>query len=162
MGWLRHVIRWLGDLGQDLRYALRTLRKNPGFAVITIFVLALGIGANTAIFTLFDAILLRSLPVHDPARLVLFGAGFSEGTQTGNPPKGRWDLFSYELYEALRRQPLPFDSLAAVRSGEAAVSVRLSQEPGGDGEVQRAQAHLVSANYFRTMGVEAARGRTLG
>jgi predicted permease len=161
MRWPGRLSGWLGDLGQDLRYALRILRKNPAFAVITIFILALGIGANTAIFTLFDAILLRSLPVRDPARLVLFSAGFSEGTSTGNPPKGRWELFSYEVYEALRRQPLPFESLAAVRSGEAAVSVHIPTESSGDRRVQRAQAHLVSGNYFSTMGVETALGRTL-
>src|SRR5262245_37437522 len=64
--------RWLSDTGQDLRFACRTLLKNPSFTVVAVVTLALGIGANTAIFTLFDALLLRSLPVRDPSRLVLF------------------------------------------------------------------------------------------
>src|SRR5882762_7863975 len=136
-------LRSLWDLGQDLRYALRTLAKNPGFAAVTILTLALGIGANTAIFALFDVVLLKSLPVREPERLVLFTDSSSEGTATGNPPSGRWSLFSAEVFEFLRQQPLPFSSLAAVRSGQAAVSLRLT---GASSDTAR--AHLVSANYF--------------
>jgi predicted permease len=152
MGW--------SEAAHDLRFAARTLRKHPGFAAVAILTLALGIGANTAIFTLFDAILLRSLPVRDPSRLVLFSDSVSEGTLTGTPPTGRWELFSSEAYRALRDQPLGFESLAAVRSGEATVLVHAAGAPAGD-QVQRAQAHLVSGNFFRVMGVGAALGRTL-
>jgi predicted permease len=155
------VLRWFADAIQDLRFAIRTLRKNPGFAIVAVLTLALGIGANTAIFTLFDAILLRSLPVRDPTRLVLFSDSVSEGTSTGNPPRGRWELFSYEAYEYLRRQRLPYESLAAVRSGDSPVSVHVKGESSTTPQVQRAQAQLVSGNYFRTMGVEAALGRML-
>jgi predicted permease len=151
------TLRWLTDAAQDLRFAGRTLRKNPGFTVVAVLTLALGIGANTAIFTLFDAILLRSLPVHEPSRLVLFSDGAGEGTSTGDVPTGHWERFSFEVYQHLRQQSLPFESLAAVRSGEATVLVRL---PGGE-RAQRAQAHLVSGNYFQTMGVDAVIGRTL-
>ena len=156
----RRFFPWLTEASQDLRFAARTLGKNPGFAAVAILTLALGIGANTAIFTLFDAILLRSLPVRDPSRLVLFSASVSEGTSTGTPPTGRWELFSSEAYRALRDQPLGFESLAAVRSGEATVVVHVAGAPDGD-QVQRAQAHLVSGNFFQTMGVDAAIGRTL-
>src|SRR5213592_114948 len=153
------ALRWFADAVQDLRFAIRTLRKNPGFAIVAVLTLALGIGANTAIFTLFDAILLRSLPVRDPTRLVLFSDGVSEGTLTGNPPEGRWEQFSYETYEYLRRQRLPYESLAAVRSGDSPVSVHIKGESSATPQAQRAQAQLVSGNYFRTMGVEAALGR---
>jgi predicted permease len=147
---------WLGDAMQDLRYALRTFAKNPGFAGVAILTLALGIGANTAIFALFDVVLLRALPVRDPQRLVLFNDGISEGTRTGNVPEGRWTQFSTEVFEYLRRQPLPYESLAAVRSGQGAVSARVGGAPA-----DLARAQLVSGNYFAAMGVEAALGRTL-
>ncbi len=95
------------DWWQDLRFGARLLAQKPAFTIVAALTLALGIGANTAIFTLFDAILLRALPVRDPARLVLFNASPGEGTSTGDPPKGRWRLFSTEVYEFLRTQPLP-------------------------------------------------------
>jgi predicted permease len=154
----RNHFPWLADAWQDLRFGARTLRKSPGFTAVAVLTLALGVGANTAIFSLFDAILLRRLPVRDPGRLVLFSDSISEGTMTGNPPKGRWELFSVAAYDSLRNQRLPFDSLAATRSGRSAISVHLS---GGAARAERADAHLVSGTYFQTMGVEAARGRTL-
>src|SRR5690349_19669915 len=153
-------VRWLVDAGQDLQFALRTLRKNPAFASVAVLTLALGIGANTAIFTLFDAILLKRLPVRDSSRLVLFTDNSAEGSLTGTPPTGRWTLFSPEVYRDLRDQQLGFESLAAVRSGEAAVVARMPRD-GVAAPAQRAQAHLVSGNFFQTMGVGAALGRTL-
>src|SRR4029077_6523463 len=108
----------------DVRLALRTLVREPGFAFVAVLTLALGIGANTAIFTLFNAILLEPLPVREPGRLVLFTESLGEGTSTGSPPTGAWRLFSTEVYDFLRRQSLPFDAIAAVRSGEAVVSLR--------------------------------------
>jgi predicted permease len=151
---------WLSDALQDLRFAARTLRRSPGFSLVAIATLALGIGANTAIFTLFDAILLRSLPVRDPGRLALFDDGVGEGTIAGDVPSGRWTLFSTEIYRNLRDQPLGFASLAAVRSGEATVLARLAGDAGSH-QAERAQAHLVSGNYFDTLGVGAALGRVL-
>ena len=150
------------DWWNDLRFGARLLAQKPAFTAVAALTLALGIGANTAIFTLFDALLLTSLPVRDPARLALFNAAPNEGTSVGTPPLGRWSLYSYEAYEFLRKQPLPFESLAGLRSGEAPVSVRLAGEAAGSGAAQRAQAHLVGGTYFKVLGVPAALGRTLG
>lgn len=153
--------RWLSDAAQDLRFAVRTLARQRAFTVVAVVTLALGIGANTAIFTLFDAILLRSLPVRDPSRLVLFADGASEGTSSDDPPPtGRWKLFTSAVYRDLRDQPLGFESLTAVRSGESQVLVRRPSQ-GSGASPERAQVHLVAGNFFSTLGVEAAEGRTL-
>jgi predicted permease len=141
----------------DVRFGLRMLRRDPAFTAVAVVTLALGIGANTAIFTLFNAILLQSLPVREPARLVLFSDERSEGTFTGNAPSGRWTLFSYELFEFLGPQALPFEGIAGAKSGQATVSVRLP----GAAQTERAQAQLVSGNYFAVMGTSVAVGRTL-
>ena len=108
---------------------------------------------------MFDAILLRTLPVHDPSRLVLFDEGVSEGTSSGDTPTGKWSLFSSEVYRDLTEQPLGFTSLAAVGRKSTDVLVRASGAAGAVAE--RAQAHLVSGNYFETMGVGAALGRVV-
>jgi predicted permease len=149
---------FLSGLVEDIRYGLRVLAKSPGFAAIAILTLALGIGANTAIFSLVDSVLLQSLPVRQPARLVFFTHITGEGTWSGDLPTGQWKLYSYESYEYLKKQPLPFESLAAVRSGEDTVSVHLAD---ADAQAQLQTAHLVSGNYFETMGVSAMLGRTL-
>ena len=146
---------------QDARYGARMLRKNPAFSVVAVLTIALGIGANTAIFSLFDAILLESLPVREPSQLVLFSDAVDEGTYTNSsPPSGQWGRFTEESYEFLKSQSLPFESLCAFRSGTATVSVRMPGQ-NGDAQVRRAVAHLVSGNYFATLGVDAAFGRTL-
>jgi len=151
--------RWLEDLFGDLRFGVRMLRKNAGFTAVAILTLALGIGANTAIFTIFDAVLLESLPVREPSRLVLFTDDLSEGSYSGDPPSNRWEAFSIEVSDYLRKQRLPFESLAAFRSGEDRVTVRLPDAPSANGLAERAQVHLVSGNYFNTMGVDSVMGR---
>jgi macrolide transport system ATP-binding/permease protein len=146
---------------QDVRYGVRMLRKNLGFTAVAVLTIALGIGANTAIFTLFDAILLESLPVREPSQLVLFSDATDEGTYTNSsPPVGQWGRFTAESYELLKSQSLPFESLCAFRSGTATVSVRMPGQ-NEDAQVRRAVVHLVSGSYFATLGVDAAFGRTL-
>jgi len=95
--------RWIGldKLWRDLRFGLRSLRQSPGFAVTAILTLALGVGANTAVFSVMNAVLLRSLPVADPDRLVYL--------RTSNPPRGTGTIdsnetFSYSVYDVLRKQ----------------------------------------------------------
>src|ERR1700674_360135 len=100
---------------QDRRYAFRQLRKSPGFTLTAIITLALGIGANTAIFTLVQGILLRSLPVNDPGRLYRIGdkddCCYYDSFQNDN---GDFDLFSYDLYLHFKEAAPEFEQLAAV------------------------------------------------
>jgi len=152
---------WLRSVLSDCRYGIRQLRKNPGFTAVAVLTLALGIGANTAIFTIFDAVVLESLPVREPSRLVLFTDELGEGSYSGDPPSNRWEAFSTEVFDYLRKQPLLFESLSAFRSGEDTVTVRLADSPSASGLTERAQVHLVSGNYFNTMGVDSVMGRTL-
>ena len=124
--------RWLRleTLMQDVRYALRQLRKSPGFTLTAILTLALGIGANTAIFTLVSGILLRSLPVKDPSRLYRIGdkndCCYYNNYQNDN---GDFDLFSYDLYLRLKQAAPEFEQLAAVEAGGNGFSVRRGSEP---------------------------------
>lgn len=149
----------VGDLVQDTRYGLRMLRKSPGFSLVAVLSLALGIGANTAIFTLLNAVLLRTLPVQNPDQLVLLSEVTGEGTSYGDPPRGAWRLFSYPSFEYIRAHTESFEGLCAFRSGEARLSVRM--EGSGSDTVERAQGHLVTGNYFDVLGVKSTIGRVL-
>src|SRR5260370_4593750 len=143
---------------QDLRYALRQLRKSPGFAITAIITLALGIGANTAIFTLVQGILLRSLPVADPAQLYRIGDTDNccvNGGFVGE--NGDFDIFSYDLYQHLKSSAPEFQSLAAVQAGQWQWSVRR-----GNGLPKELRGEFVSGNYFSTLGVGSYEGRVLG
>src|SRR5262245_38136983 len=102
-------------LWQDLRFGARMLWKKPGFTLISALTLSLGIGANTAIFSLIDAVLLRTLPVREPERLALFGAGESQGISMGFP-NGITELFSYPFYRDVRRRNQAFSDVAAIQS----------------------------------------------
>jgi predicted permease len=134
---------WLERLTQDIRYGARLLRKNPAFSAVAVLSLALGIGANTAIFSLIDALLLKLLPVRDPQSL-LFLAKEAEG---GIDP-----VFYYETYQRLRKEQPFFRELAAY-SGR----VRMNVSTGGDAEPLMGQ--LVSGNYFAVLGVAPIAGR---
>jgi predicted permease len=146
---------------QDIRYGVRSLLKRPGFTLIAVITLALGIGANTAIFTLVNAVMLKTLPVNKPEELVLFTDATSQGTSIDDVPKtGEWRRFSYASYEYLRNHNEVFQDITAIRSDDSALSVRnvgsLSGEPA-----KRASGQLISGNYFSLLGVTAMRGRVL-
>ncbi len=149
--------RWLEDFFQDLRHAARHLRKAPGFTAAAVISLAVGIGANTAIFTIINAVLLKSLPVRDPGNLVLLGDAHGSGSGSGIPPGGSFSLYSYDLYKHLQDTNV-FAGLCAVQSSQIGdASVRLA----GWSESQLAQAKLVSGNYFQLLGINAAVGRAI-
>src|ERR1041384_7704761 len=107
---------------KDIRYGFRGLLKRKAFAAIAVLTLALGIGANTAIFTLINAVMLKSLPVEKPEELVLFNDTTSEGTSLEDSPQpGVWQRFSYASYEYFRDHNQSFQDLAAFRSGESTI-----------------------------------------
>ncbi len=145
-------------LFKDIRYGVRGLVKRKGFAAIAVLTLALGIGANTAIFTLVNAVMLKSLPVEKPEELVLFSDATGEGTSVEDTPRtGKWNLFSFASYEYFRNHNQSFQDIAALRSGTSRLSVR---RPDSEAAA-RAAGQLVSGNYFSVLGVRAARGRVL-
>jgi hypothetical protein len=153
--------QWRGPsvdlLMQDIRYAMRRLRNSPGFTLTAIITLALGIGANTAIFTLVNGILLRSLPVNDPSRLYRIGdkddCCYYDNYQNDN---GDFDLFSYDLYLRFKEATPEFDQLAAVEAGGNGYSLRSGPAPA-----KAMRSEYVSGNYFNTLGVSAFSGHLL-
>jgi len=130
---------------QDLRYAIRTLSKRPGFTLVVIFTLAIGIGANTAIFSVTDKLLLRSLAVKNPDQLFLI-------TSVSVSPHFVSSVFSYPIYSDYRKDNNVFSGLIAFERGELELSNGATTE--------RVTSELVSGNYFDVLGVTAARGRT--
>ncbi|HEY3579614.1 MAG TPA: ABC transporter permease [Pyrinomonadaceae bacterium] len=148
------------SLIKDLKYGLRSLAKRKGFAAIAVLTLALGIGANTAIFTLVNAVMLKSLPVSHPEQLVLFSDTTGEGTSVHDVPMtGEWKRFSYPSYLYFREHNQSFQDLTAFRSGESRLSVRRGAVQGA--AATRASGHLVAGNYFSLLGVTPLRGRLL-
>jgi putative ABC transport system permease protein len=139
-------------LWQDVRYGLRMLAKHPGFTAIAVLTLALGIGANTAIFSLLNQILLRQLPVKNPGELSLLR---SPGPKSGHVWSDGDDseIFSYPLYKGLAKNTSVFDGVIARYSFSASIS--------NHGQTDLGSGELVSGNYFQTLGVGAAMGRVL-
>ena len=144
---------------KDIQYGVRNLVKRPSYTAIALITLALGIGANTAIFTLLNAVTFKPLPVNKPEELVLFEDSTGEGTSNGDPFTGEWRRYSYAAYQFFLEHDQNYQGLSAFRTGESRVSVNSSQTQSG--ESQRARSHLVSGNYFSVLGVNAFRGRVL-
>jgi len=145
--------RWLAldKLVRDVRFGLRSLRLSPGFAATAILTIALGIGANTAVFSVMNAVLVRSLPVNDPDRLVYL--------RTSNPPRGTGTIdsnetFSYPVYDALRHHTQAMSPLMAyVPLSGSKVAVRVGAEP------EEAEGDMVSGTFFSGLGVNLPVGR---
>src|SRR5262245_32658390 len=142
-------MRLIEDLMQDVRYGLRTLRKSPGFTAVAALSLALGIGANTAIFSLVDAVLLKSLPVKSPEQLVAIEAFNQRGEQRN---------FSYPVFEQLRDLPQVFTGVLAAADGTGRMEMA---DPESAGQAEQTEVQLVSGEYFQVLGVNAVIGRTL-
>ncbi|HEX4228529.1 MAG TPA: ABC transporter permease [Bryobacteraceae bacterium] len=130
----------------DLRYSLRAIRRSPLFAFIAIFSLALGIGANTAIFTLMDQLMLRQLPVKRPGQLVML---YQQGAHNGNNMGDRMN--SYPIYQDFQKRAAPLSQVLCRRLVSASVSVH--------DQTDRVDAELVSGNFFTMLGVKPAAGR---
>jgi predicted permease len=149
-------VRYADELGQDISFAWRALRRNPGFAVVAVLTLALGIGANTAIFTLIDAIILQPIPVTAPSQLVAIGDPSRVNSMSNGSPIS--NLISYPLYRDIAARTRTLSGVVAsgqtdrldIKINPAAV---LPDHPAG---------RFVSANYFSVLGVHAALGRVFG
>jgi predicted permease len=148
-GWV-----WLEQFVQDVNYGVRAMLRSPGVTMVALLSLALGIGANTAIFSLMDALMLRSLPVKEPQRLILFGDGMNNGISDSFPDS---ELYSYPFYREMQRRNQVFSDVAAASSMinliHGSVEGHSSPEP--------MSIKLVSGSYFSMLGVEALMGRTL-
>jgi hypothetical protein len=138
---------------RNLRYALRQLGRTPAFTAVAILTLALGIGANSAIFSVMNSLLLRYLPAHDPARLVYL---HTTGNPSGSSQTGHGDSsLTMPIFEQFRKQKEAFaDVVAYVPLGIGKIAVRYGKEP------QEAAAEMVSGNFFSMLGVLPSRGRT--
>jgi macrolide transport system ATP-binding/permease protein len=154
-GWLR-----LELLVQDVRYALRQLRRTPGFTVTVLLTLALGIGANSAIFTLVNAILLQNLPVTDPKNLIRIGDRNDCCISDQWSDTGDYSLFATDTYYLFKKNLPEFEELAATASfyGGSPLTVRRA---GPDTVAKSMVGTFVSGNYFRVFGLSAAAGRLL-
>jgi putative ABC transport system permease protein len=145
----------MNRLAQDLAYALRQLQRSPGFTAVAVLTLALGIGANTAIFTVVNALLLKMLPVRDPQQLVIVGnPTWANAVSNGTPST---ENFSYPLYKELRDHNGVFSGLCAAASDH-----RIEVETGtGQAFDQKTSGRMVSGNYFDLLGLEPAAGRLI-
>jgi predicted permease len=143
-------------LRQDVLYALRQMRLSPIFTLTAMLTLALGIGATTAIFSLIHTVMLKSLPVTDPARL--YRVGDSNDCCVEGGPQDNWGLFSYQLYQRFIVAAPEFEQLAAFQAARSQYSVRRGET---NQLAKPLRGEFVSGNYFATFGIQAFAGRTL-
>src|SRR5262249_50767811 len=141
---------------RDFRLGLRQLRRSPGFSAVVILSLALGIGANAAIFNLVHAVLLESLPVANPEQLYRVGNEPTCCVMTGL--QGDYSLFSYLFYRHLQDHTPQFSELAAFQAGARRFSLRRA---GSADPAVAASQQFISGNYFRMFGLQAAAGRLI-
>ena len=154
------------NLIQDIRFALRTFLKNPGFSFIAILTLALGIGANTAIFTILDSVLLRTPPVENPQRLVALTDPDAHGMSNGSESGDRTQL-AYSEFEYLRDHNDVFSGIFAADSSLPQRQVSIANafdaaNPAAPAAHDSARVRLVSGDYFQTLGVQPVVGRAFG
>ena len=153
----------LDGILQDIRFSFRSLAKSPGFTAVAVLSLALGIGGNTAIFTLIHQILLRDLPVRDPQQLVTFGKSLTGGV-LGGIDLGNYDMFPWAFARQLEDNPGPFQGIASYSSFSQKVSVHPPADSAGTTSNTAAiitPATLVSGNYFSVIGAQPLLGRTI-
>src|SRR3989475_2685359 len=144
------------SLFKDVRYGLRGLSKQPAFTLVSVITLALGIGANTAIFTVLNAVMLRALPVKDPQQLVFLSNPERHGVNGGQETGNRF-LFAYHEFEWLRDHNQVFSEIFAVQS--ALSSPPIVVEGPDQNEAERARITAVSGGYFAGLGVSTIQGR---
>lgn len=145
---------------QDLRFAARMLRKSPVFTCVAVLTLALGIGANAAIFTLINAFMLKRLPVADPKSLIRLGNNNDCCVGYYASDAGEFSYFSTNTYEYLRKNTPEFQELAAMQAGFSYRPV-VARQDGTDEAARSVMGEFVSGNYFRTFGLTAAAGRLM-
>jgi predicted permease len=145
---------WLESFVQDTAYGSRAMLRSPALTIVALLSLALGIGANTAIFSLLDAVMLRSLPVKDPAQLILLGKGSASGI---TDDFARTQLYSYPFYRQMRKENQVFSDTAAIFSMTNDVHGFVE----GRTESEPMSVQLVSGSYFSTLGLRAFLGRIL-
>lgn len=143
---------------QDVFFALRQLRKTPGFTFTVILTLALGIGANAAIFTLIHSVLLKNLPVADPKMLIRLGDTSECCVSMGSRNSGNYSLFSTATYELLKKNAPEFEELAAIQAGYAYRPI-IARRDKTETEARSVMGEFVSGNYFRTFGLQPRAGR---
>jgi macrolide transport system ATP-binding/permease protein len=149
---------WLETLWQDLRFGVRMLLKQPGFSLTAVLTLALGIGANAAIFTLLHAVMMKNLPVADPETLVRIGDTNYCCVSSGTDDDGKYSLFPTAAWRLMKETAPEFEELAAIQAGFGPITVRRDGEDAGARSVM---GEFVSGNYFRTFGLRPQAGRLL-